>query len=601
VRALENAFGELNKYQKKAVLASRSTVVLAGPGSGKTATLVVKAAYLLAERIQPPRGLACITFNNEAAGEFRKRLALLGVNPGERVFLGTLHSFCLNCVLRPLGGLQANTATPDLVVSEEERAKILRDAADEVQEGLRPYDLESTITRLRSRIACNEDISGFADSDLQILKKYSATLRSRNLIDFDGMVLNCLALLQSKPWIAEILAAKFPWILIDEYQDLGGPLHKIVEILASKGSICIFAVGDPDQSIYDFAGADPKYISELTERTDFKTVRLKFNYRSGKRLIAASQAALAPSEPRDFRPNPESKNEGEVLFIEGNGLVEDHPKAIVGQALPELLARGFEYGDIAIFYKRRGSFLSSLENDLTKAGVPFVKEKHENYPRTRITRWLQQFLQLSLGYAGLNDLEVDFSLLAEIYHAILLEGKLAGQSASIEERVDFLRALQSHANPDERLKEFIGAIEDQLHIRMALGRTVDIFGDLNALGVLVKGTSAGGPMEEYTVRDFALEGRAEGKITLTTHHSSKGRQFGAVVIPELVEQVFPAAAWVPEKLRQERRLFYVAFTRAKRTVILVYGNSYRKRNGAVVESGVSRFVREIHLRLKESP
>ena len=600
MRALENAFGELNKYQKKAVLASRNIVVLAGPGSGKTATLVVKAAYLLAERIPAPRGLACITFNNEAAGEFRKRLAQLGVNPGERVFLGTLHSFCLNCVLRPLGGLQTSIVTPDKIVPEEEREKILLDAAEEVQEGLRPYDLQSTITRLRNRMACNEDISGFADSDLQILEKYSATLRSRNLIDFDGMVLDSLTLLQSEPWIAEILAAKFPWILVDEYQDLGGPLHKIIEMLASKGSICIFAVGDPDQSIYDFAGADPKYISELTKRLDFKTVRLNFNYRSGKRLIAASQAALAPDEPRDYQPDPKTKNEGEVLFLEGNGLVEDHPKAIVGQAIPELLARGFGYGDIAIFYKRRGSFLSALEDELTKAGVPFVKEKQENYPRTRITRWLQQFLQLSLGYAGLDDLETDYSLLADTYHSILLEGGLAGHSASIEERVNFLHALQSHANPDELLKEFIGAIEDHLHIRKALGGAVDIFGDLNALDALVKGTSAGGPMEGYTVRGFGLEGRAEGKITLTTHHSSKGRQFGAVIIPELVEQVFPAAPWVPEKLKQERRLFYVAFTRAKRTVILVYGKSYRKRNGAVVESGVSRFVREIHVRLKES-
>ncbi len=101
------------------------------------------------------------------------------------------------------------------------------------------------------------------------------------------------------------------------------------------------------------------------------------------------------------------------------------------------------------------------------------------------------------------------------------------------------------------------------------------------------------------MRRTLVKRRAEGKITLTTHHSSKGRQFGAVIIPELVEQVFPSVPWVAEKLRQERRLFYVAFTRAKRTVILVYGKSYRKRNGAVAEAGVSRFVREIHLRLKE--
>jgi DNA helicase-2/ATP-dependent DNA helicase PcrA len=600
VRALEHAFEKLNKYQKKAVLTPRNTVVLAGPGSGKTATLVVKAAYLLAEQIPRPRGLACITFNNEAAGEFRKRLSELGVNAGERVFLGTLHSFCLNCVLRPLGGLQTKIKMAGKVVSEEERETILLDAAEEVEEGLRPYDLQSTITRLRNRIVCKEDVSGFADSDFKILKKYSASLDHRNLIDFDGMVLATLALLQTELWVTELLAAKFPWILVDEYQDLGGPLHKIIEILASSGSICIFAVGDPDQSIYDFTGADPKYIAELSARADFRTVRLRFNYRSGRRLIAASQAALAPTEPRDYHPDPDSKSEGEVLFLDGKGIVEDHSEVVAQQAIPELMARGFGYEDIAIFYKRRGHFLSSLENELSKAGIPYVKEKHENYPRTRITRWIQQFLQLSLGLAGLDDFEVDYSLIVDTYHSILVDGGLAGHAASIDERVAFLHALQNHSNGREDVRQFLRAIEDELHLREALERSMDIFGDLNALGALLRATSKGGAMDGYTVRDFASEGRAEGKITLTTHHSSKGRQFGAVIIPELVEQVFPAAPWVPEKLRQERRLFYVAFTRARRTVVLVYGKSYRKRNGAVVESGASRFVREIHERLKES-
>lgn len=127
---------------------------------------------------------------------------------------------------------------------------------------------------------------------------------------------------------------------------------------------------------------------------------------------------------------------------------------------------------------------------------------------------------------------------------------------------------------------------------------MDVFGDLTALDALLKATTSGGPMERYTVGDFASEGRAQGKITLTTHHSRKGRQFGAVIIPELVEEVFPAAPWAIEALRRERRLFYVAFTRAQKMVILVFGKSYRKRNGTVKETGVSRFVREIYTKLK---
>lgn len=597
MRELESAFSELNKYQKKAVLTNRNTVVLAGPGSGKTATLVVKVAYLLAEQITAPRGLACITFNNEAAGEFRKRLAQLNVVPGDRIFLGTLHSFCLNCILRPLGALQSPPYKVNRVASEEERHELQLDAIEGIPENLRPFDVQSTITRVRNHLACKEDVSAYAAADLQIAKKYAVALRSRNLIDFDGMVLDALALLRAKPWAADILTAKFPWILVDEYQDLGGPLHKIVEILASS-SLSIFAVGDPDQSIYDFAGADPQYIAELKDRPDFKVIRLKFNYRSGERLILASQAALAPSEPRGYQPDPESKNQGEVLFIRSDGLVEDHAATIVKQAIPELLARGYKYPDIAIFYKRRGNFLFALESELTRAGVPYVKEKQDNYTRTRLTRWLQQFLQLSLGYAGIQDLEVDYSTLAETYHALLSDGGLAAHAESLEERVNFFRELQFHKDPDESLRDFLEIIDDHLQIQKALVSAIDLFGDLDAWEKLKRSTSKGALMEGYTVRDFALEGRSEGKLTLTTHHSSKGRQFEAVIIPELVEQVFPAAAWLPERLKQERRLFYVAFTRAKKTVVLVYGKSYRKRSGQVVESGVSMFVKEIYNRLK---
>jgi hypothetical protein len=136
-------------------------------------------------------------------------------------------------------------------------------------------------------------------------------------------------------------------------------------------------------------------------------------------LIAASQAALDPAEPRDYRADPKNANEGEVLFMGTKGLVEDHAKTIVGQAIPELYARGFNNDEIAILYKRKGPFLDVLEKELLSAGIPFVREKHEHYPRTKITRWLQQVLQLSLAYADIDDVEVDYSVLVDIYHSML--------------------------------------------------------------------------------------------------------------------------------------------------------------------------------------
>lgn len=134
-----------------------------------------------------------------------------------------------------------------------------------------------------------------------VAESFEDGLLKEGLIDFEGMVTTALELITRHAWIRDLLAARFPWLLVDEYQDLGGPLHQIVTTLANGGAIKVFAVGDPDQTIYDFTGANPKYLEALTGRRDFEQIRLKFNYRSGQRLIDASQAALAPAKPRGYQ------------------------------------------------------------------------------------------------------------------------------------------------------------------------------------------------------------------------------------------------------------------------------------------------------------
>ena len=149
------------------------------------------------------------------------------------------------------------------------------------------------------------------------------------------------------------------------------------------------------------------------------------------------------------------------------------------------------------------------------------------------------------------------------------------------------------SRPDESLGAAFALIDRQLHLtRLLSAAKVDLFGDRETWICLKQEVEAAGKLADYTVRDFSQDGTISGKVTVTTHHSSKGRQFGAVIIPELVQQIFPAVPWIEKRLKQERRLFYVAFTRAKRLVSLVYGNQYRKRNGAMRATEVSQFVRE---------
>jgi len=593
---LSKTYDTLNRQQQKAVTQRRNTVVLAGPGSGKTATLVVKAAYLLTDVISAPQGLACITYNNEAVSEFRKRLERLNIKGSGRVFLGTVHSFCLNCIIRPFAPLVSASVADRQIGSQTITTALLVKAANEIGPDAHPYDLQETITRLRSRIACGEDYSGFADQDIQILNRYQKLLADGGLLDFEGIVEEALTLVREHPWIREILAARFPWVLVDEYQDLGGPLHRIVEE-CTKAGLQIFAVGDPDQSIYEFAGAEPAYLTSLSERSEFRTIRLKFNYRSGGRLIAASQAALAPSEPRGYEPDPTNKNEGEILFFNG-GLIEEQPAVIVAQVLPELQARMVPLDEIAIFYKRKGPFLDRLVKALTDAEIPFILEKNDKYPRTRITSWLQQAMQAGLELAQGKPTEVDLAELEFVYGSMRTEAGLLENDLPLESKAELFDTIIGFREAGQSLRHALELLDKRLRVSALLASAkVDLFGDRDTWEVLQRETEDGKSLGSYTIGDFSTEGRKQGKLVVTTHHSSKGRQFEAVVIPELVQEVFPAAPWVERQLKQERRLFYVAFTRAKKVVALVHGDQYRKRNNSVKQSGVSQFVLEVHKRL----
>jgi DNA helicase-2/ATP-dependent DNA helicase PcrA len=472
----------------------------------------------------------------------------------------------------------------------------LKSAANKVGPDLHPYDLKETMTKLRSRIACKEDYSGFADSDLKILQLYQEALETESFIDFEGIIEHALKIIRDNAWVRDFVMARFPWVLVDEYQDLGGPLHKIVEELVTAG-IRIFAVGDPDQCIYDFTGAEPSYFLELTERKDFETVRLNLNYCSGKRLIAASQAALAESDPRDYQPDPARTDEGEILFFKGPS-TDDHPNVIVNQVIPELTARGLNYDDIAVFYKRKNRLFSELTQALDNAKIPYFLEKNDKYPKTRITRWLQQIIQAGLEVEQKGLSTVDLDELERIYDAMLIEadGTVADP---LQSRTALFNAMTSVRDPQTPLATVLKRLDKLLGISRITVIPQDLYGDRETWSFLLASTQSDKPLDGYTAADFSLEGKKQGKITITTNHSSKGRQFLAVVIPELVYEVFPERPWDKKKLRWERRLFYVAFTRAKNIVALVFGNVYRKRNGDLRETDISPFVREVHKRLKE--
>jgi DNA helicase II / ATP-dependent DNA helicase PcrA len=602
---LRSEFLKLDDRQKQAVEREDNTAVLAGSGSGKTATLVLKVAHLLTEILPPFTGLGCITYNNDAVREIKKRLMELGIYQGRRLFLGTVHSFCLNCILRPYAGLVIPRFAHGIFVAGAKHADMLLDRAlsrSGVTEKVSYY--WPRLTCLRRKIICAEDTSGYEATDFSVLAEYEQYLERDKLVDFESMVGLSVTILRDHPWIGDLLVSRFPWLIVDEYQDLGGPLHQIVSTMVDYGAK-IFAVGDPDQTIYDFTGADPKYLLELCRRTDFNCIRLKFNYRSGRKLIDASQAALCPEEPRNYDPHPERIDQGEVFFIKANDQLEDHAAKAVN-AVQRAIQDGIASEEIAILYSRRDLLLDEIRTELDQANIPYSAERDSKYPSAPVIRWLQDAAAWAVSGQIISD--HFFEDVLRYYRSLLIDaGDIESHTVPLQARLRLYDALSDTIAEDMPLRSWLAEILRKLRLEELLGKSESHVDDQEALNQLVSTSRTGGSLDVARLVDFASDGRVRGKVVLTTFHSSKGRQFDWVVIPGLVEGILPNWSWnrasrkylepSTKKLAEARRLFYVGFTRARKAVCLVYSKSYINK-GQAVSLGVSRFAKEISTRLR---
>lgn len=320
-----------NPEQWKVYNSTGNCIALAGPGSGKTKTLTITTARLLSEEVAAPRGIACITYNSECARELRRRFDDLGLDSTSNLFIGTLHSFCLSNLIAPFGALagldipEPLSVAPPSVQDDEFAATLARVvSADE-----RPLNWRTRFDRYR-RTHLDREAPGWREDEelASLVEEYETAIRARGQVDFDDLVLLGLKL-ASIEWVQKCLLAKFPILVIDEYQDLGQALHLMVENLCLRGGMRLLAFGDPDQSIYGFAGARPELLRELSSTKGIETVRLRFNYRSGQNIIAASEAALG--EKRNYKSAREEP--GTISFHERPDGLHDQAEFICQELL----------------------------------------------------------------------------------------------------------------------------------------------------------------------------------------------------------------------------------------------------------------------------
>lgn len=562
-------------------------VVLAGPGSGKTKVLTTKMARMLAEDVRPPRGIACITYNNQCVKELKKRLGKLGIDEGSRVFIGTVHSFCLREVLIPYAKLaDVDLPNPIKVAPPSEQDRLFADAVNTVIGNENPQYVRTPFEEFR-RTVLDRTLSEWTGNDryAPLVTRYEQLLADAGKIDFDGMALTGLALIKKHAWVRKALQAKYPALVVDEYQDLGIPLHQIVLHLCFDGGMRLFAVGDPDQSIYGFTGARPALMNDLADRDDVEDIRLRLNYRCGKTIIVASTTALA--ENRDFE-SAEDHN-GVVQDYQCQQGFDEQVALAVERIVPEALKRRKDrkLGDIGILYQNQydgGTISQAVE----AAGIEYVRFDQGNpYQRTPVISWLEECASWCAGGWRLG--EPRLSTLLQSW--VRFNPSLTRDSEITESRRNLVRFLFGSRSPDMSLLEWLGAFAKQrLHANIKNDPTMA--DEAEALKSLHEACKDGKPLAQYTVAIFGGQRGSPDRLNLTTIHSAKGLEYDVVIMMGLEQGRLPYYRLSVGQEKEARRLFYVAMTRARHEVHLLWSGWYIQK-GNRYANGRSKFVDEV--------
>jgi DNA helicase-2/ATP-dependent DNA helicase PcrA len=631
---IEALVADLNPPQREAVLYDDGPlVVVAGAGSGKTRVLTRRIARLVASGVAPWRILA-ITFTNKAADEMRRRVTELVGPAAERMWVSTFHAACVRMLRRNVEKIGYRPGFS--IYDDGDSRRLVEHVLDHLGIDQRRFPPRAVLGVISSAKSDLVDAAGYAERAGTIYERriaeayaeYERRLVAANAMDFDDLLVRTVRLFREHPDVLEQYSQRFEHVLVDEYQDTNVAQNQLVILLGEAGSsVCV--VGDTDQSIYRFRGAEMRNLLEF-ERAfpGARTIVLDQNYRSSQTILDAANAVIGNNLFRQEKRLWSALGQGDRIRRYRAGDDRDEASFVTGEIAALHRDEGISYGDIAVFY-RTNAQSRALETALADRGIAYTVIGGTRFFDRREIRDVLAYLRavanpgdevslrrvINVPRRGIGETTVGRLVAFGTDHGIGFGGALerAGEAgvsgralAGVEGFLSLLAELRSGDlldSPPDKLIEVLlerTGYRDLLEAEIAIGssRAIEAEGRVENLAELMNTASEHPDLESFlestalvAASDVVDDGES---VSLMTLHSAKGLEFRVVFLTGMEEGIFPHSQSLgePDELEEERRLCYVGVTRARERLYVTHSWS-RLLFGSIQQSFPSRFLKEI--------
>lgn len=634
-----NTYDSLNEQQKLGVFTTEGPVlILAGAGSGKTRVLTHRVAYLIEEKGVAPYHIMAITFTNKAAGEMRERIdSMIGMG-SESIWVSTFHSSCVRILRRFADRLgYANSFT---IYDTDDSKTLMKDICKRLEIDTKIYKEKTflnVISSAKNELISPEEFAQDAAGDFnktrqaQVYREYQARLKANNAMDFDDLIMKTVELLKFDTEVRNFYQEKFHYIMVDEYQDTNTAQFELVRLLASgRENLCV--VGDDDQSIYKFRGANIYNILNFEKHYPNATViKLEQNYRSTANILNAANGVIANNQGRKEKRLWTEAGDGEKIYFQQFESAYEEADFIARDIAARVRRGEYQYGDCAILYRTNGQS-RMLEEKLIMSGIPYKIVGGVNFYARREVKDLLSYMKVvdnaqddlavqriinvpkrgigatSIGKASDYAYHMGLNLFEALEKAdeIPTLGRAAGKIAPFVELIHHFRSVCANEGVAALLQEIIdetGYVEE-----LKLEGTDEAKARIENIDELItkvvsyeqeaEEPSLSGFLEEVAlVADIDSLADDGSYVVLMTLHSAKGLEFPNVYLSGMEDGLFPSYMSITadnseEEIEEERRLCYVGITRAKQHLSIT-GARMRMIRGETQFHGISRFVKEI--------